>query len=200
MSAGFMCILLDCSDDCVSWCGAMGCFIWGRKYTCLCLGFLCCPCWWRFRSSQATKPFEQFFQVNWFSFWLMTKAAHLFGNWQEEHIRWWQPPAPYTIHTNHTGGFALWGMALAFCVCSLTNRISPSIFKFIHFFFPTSCGYPYSVPYVECILSVTWKRIYMHIMLKFNGHYKKIVHPCVVVVVLELFKYQHILAYWSRGS
>ena len=68
-------VLLICLDDCITWCGTVGCFIWWRKYSCLCFGFLLCLCSWCYCNPQAAKSFQQFFHVIWFSFWLMTGAA-----------------------------------------------------------------------------------------------------------------------------
>lgn len=126
-----LCVSLNCLDDCVSWCGAMGCFIWGRKYTCLCFGFLRCPCWWHCCSSQASTSIERFFQLNWFSFWLMTSTS--LG---DNHTM-----SPCMTLINNTGAFAPWGMALTFCVrITFLSKELPIPYSIHSFFFSLFVG------------------------------------------------------------
>lgn len=150
-------MLLNCLDDCVSRCGAMGCFIWWRKYTCLCFGFFCCPCCWHFCSSQATKSIKQFFHIEWFSFWLVTSSCLGDNHTMRDSYQQYR-----SIGSLRNGSDILRTYDI------LIKRITHSIFNsFIFFTILVSNLYSY----VECILSVIMKGIYLHIFLTYSLFY-----------------------------
>lgn len=72
-------VLLLRLDDRVAWCWAMGCFIWWRKHSCLCLGFCQCLCSWCFCDPQAARSFQQILQFDWFPCRVMTDATSSWG-------------------------------------------------------------------------------------------------------------------------
>lgn len=148
-------MLLNCSDDCVSRCGAMGCFIWWRKYTCLCFGFFCCPCCWHFCSSPATRSIKQF-HIDWFPFWIARRSS-LGDN--------------HTVHGSYQQYRSIDSLRDGSDICVrmiLIKRITHSIFNSFIFF---SHFLWVSVLHVEYIFSVFMKRIYVHIFLTYSLFY-----------------------------
>lgn len=116
------------SDDCITWCGAVGCFIWWRKYSCLCFGFLCCLGSCCYCNPQAARSFQQIFQVIWFSFWLMTEAAS--SSWQPTWIL--LSAAPWTCSVTFRGIDS----AILRTYHILIKRIYTFHIQFHSFFFP----------------------------------------------------------------